>query len=85
VAVAEKKPTGRPVLLGVMAGALRAGRQVLLVVLAAMAAMVVLVLAGVHQTFQDLQQYTELKLLQCMSQCLSLFTKTFWKIFTKTS
>jgi ABC-type spermidine/putrescine transport system permease subunit I len=67
-----------------MAGALRAGRQVLLVVLAAMAAMVVLVLAGVHQTFQDPQQYTELKPLQCMSQYLSLFTKTFWKIFTKT-
>jgi hypothetical protein len=47
-------------------------------------AMVASASAGVHQTFQDPQQYTELKPLQSMSQYLSLFTKTFWKIFTKT-
>jgi ABC-type spermidine/putrescine transport system permease subunit I len=82
--VADNKLMAKLVLLEAMVRALLAALVAPLMALAAMVAMVVLVLAGVHQTFQDPQQYTELKPLQSMSQYLSLFTKTFWKIFTKT-
>jgi succinate dehydrogenase/fumarate reductase cytochrome b subunit len=61
VAVVDNKVTARPALVAEMVRALRAVRQVLLVALVAMAAMVASASAGVHQTFQDLQQYIELK------------------------